>query len=59
MASDLLPGDWVRLPSAPQWGLGQVQSVTGNRVTVTFEDGGKQLVHIDVSPLEHVHSPEE
>ena len=52
MPSLLAPGDWVRLPAAPDWGAGQVQSVVGHRVTVNFEHGGKQMIHIDVSPLE-------
>ncbi|GAA0528605.1 hypothetical protein FHS83_002330 [Rhizomicrobium palustre] len=48
----LAPGDWVRLPAAPAWGTGQVQSVVGTKVTVNFEHGGKQVIHTDVSPLE-------
>lgn len=45
------PGDWVRLPQAPDWGLGQVQSAIGSRVTVNFEHGGKQLINTDVATL--------
>lgn len=37
----LEPGLLVRLDSNPDWGLGQVQSVIGDRVTVTFEHVGK------------------
>jgi len=55
----LMPGQRVRLPAAPDWGPGQVQSVAGQRVTVNFEDGGKKVVRIDVSPLELLQSPEE
>ncbi len=44
MGSPFAPGQWVRLPAAPQWGRGQVQSVAANRVTVNFEHGGKQLI---------------
>ena len=40
----LAPGMWVRHPDQPDWGLGQVQSVIGHRVTVNFEDAGKQTV---------------
>jgi hypothetical protein len=39
---------------APDWGLGQVQSVVGNRVTVNFENVGKRIVHSDVVPIEIV-----
>ncbi|MDE1939158.1 MAG: DUF3553 domain-containing protein [Alphaproteobacteria bacterium] len=52
MSSMLAPGQWVRLPGALDWGLGQVQSVTGNRVTVNFEHAGKRVIHIDVATLE-------
>jgi hypothetical protein len=41
------PGQWVRQPDRPDWGVGQVQSVIGSRVTVMFENAGKVLVRID------------
>jgi hypothetical protein len=50
----LAPGEWVRLPSAPEWGIGQVQSVIGVRVTVNFEHAGKKLVMTDNAVLESV-----
>lgn len=40
----LEPGDYVRHPDRPDWGLGQVQSVIGHRVTVNFENAGKLLI---------------
>ncbi len=40
----LEPGALVRHPDHAEWGLGQVQSVAGNRVTVNFEDMGKQTI---------------
>lgn len=44
--SDLIePGMRVRHPSRPDWGIGQVQSVTGERVTVNFEHAGKLLIN--------------
>ncbi len=42
--SFLEPGVLVRHPGQPDWGIGQVQSVDGARVTVTFEDAGKQVL---------------
>ena len=39
-------------PQQPDWGLGQVQSVVGNRVTVNFEHRGKVLVNAAVIELE-------
>jgi hypothetical protein len=40
----LEPGVLVRHPHRPDWGLGQIQSVDGSRVTVTFEEAGKQVI---------------
>ena len=54
MNSLLVPGALVRHPSQPDWGLGQVQSVIGERVTVNFEDRGKVLINAAVIELEVV-----
>jgi transcription elongation factor GreA-like protein len=51
MTTMLAPGDWVRHPTEPAWGLGQVQSVVGDRVTVNFENKGKQLINAEVIHL--------
>lgn len=40
----LEPGNFVRHPDCPDWGLGQVQSVIGRRVTVNFEHAGKVVI---------------
>lgn len=40
----LEPGMLVRHPDRPDWGTGQVQSRVGGRVTVTFEEAGKQVI---------------
>ena len=40
----LEPGMLVRHPDRPDWGLGQVQSVIGRRVTVNFEHAGKVVI---------------
>jgi hypothetical protein len=47
------PGQFVRHPDRPDWGLGQVQSVTGHRVTVTFEHAGKVLINAAIVALVH------
>lgn len=54
MTSTLEPGQRVRNPERPEWGLGQVQSVVGHRVTVNFENIGKVLVHTDRVTLDVV-----
>lgn len=41
------PGTFVRHPDRPDWGLGQVQSAIGARITVNFEHVGKILVDAD------------
>jgi hypothetical protein len=46
----------VRNPACPEWGIGQVQSVAGNRVTVGFEHAGKVLVRSDRVVLEPIDS---
>ncbi len=48
----LEPGDLVRHPDRADWGLGQVQSVIGNRVTVNFEHAGKVVIDASRIPLE-------
>ena len=45
MTQDLLPGMWVRHPTEDDWGLGQVQSAIGARITVNFEHAGKVLIN--------------
>ena len=51
MAHQLVPGTFVRHPDRPDWGLGQVQSAIGDRVTVNFEHRGKQLINTAVISL--------
>ena len=55
----LVPGALVRHPTQPDWGLGMVQSVVGERVTVNFEDRGKVLINAAVIELEVVDSSRE
>ena len=40
----LTPGMFVRHPDRPDWGLGQVQSNIGDRITVNFQNEGKVLI---------------
>ncbi|MDB5365427.1 MAG: hypothetical protein JWM77_1354 [Rhodospirillales bacterium] len=41
---DLVPGARVIHPAEPDWGIGQVQSVIGTRVTVNFPHAGKVVI---------------
>jgi hypothetical protein len=57
MEFDLVPGALVRNPAQPDWGLGQVQSAVGTRVTVNFENMGKMTLNVSVVTLEVVDEP--
>ncbi len=59
MSGPLLPGCFVRHPDRPDWGLGQVQSVVRNRITVNFENAGKHLINGDAVALEVVEDERE
>jgi hypothetical protein len=54
MQQELAPGQLVQNPAQPDWGLGQVQSVVGARVTVNFEHMGKMTINTAVVTLEIV-----
>lgn len=40
----LAPGMLVRHPDYPDWGLGQVQSNVGGKITVNFREQGKVVI---------------
>lgn len=44
MNSLLEPGMLVRHPDRPDWGVGQVQSNIGDKVTVMFQHSGKVVI---------------
>lgn len=44
MSALLEPGMLVRHPDEADWGLGQVQSNIGGKVTVNFEHAGKVVI---------------
>lgn len=44
MSSLLTPGTLVSHPDRPEWGIGQVQSNIGDRITVNFPEVGKQVI---------------
>ena len=41
----LTVGTLVRHPEYLDWGVGQVQSVVGDKITVNFENVGKQVIN--------------
>lgn len=52
MNSILEPGMFVTHPGQPEWGVGQVQSVTPDKITVMFPDAGKVVIDAHVVSLE-------
>ena len=47
----LEPGMLVTHPDKPDWGIGQVQSNIGGRVTVNFPDEGKVVIDGNIIAL--------
>ena len=46
MNFDFEPGDYVINPKNKNWGIGQIQSIINNKITVNFENKGKQVINI-------------
>ncbi len=44
MILEFEPGDKVFNPSNKEWGVGQVQSIINNKITVNFENVGKKVI---------------
>ena len=53
---DFEPGDYVINPKNKNWGIGQVQSIIGNKVTVNFENNGKKVINVENINLEKVNN---
>ena len=45
MILDYEPGDKVTNPNNKEWGIGQVQSIINEKVTVNFENVGKKVIN--------------
>ena len=45
MFLDFEPGEYVINPSEKDWGIGQIQSVINNKITVNFENAGKRVIN--------------
>lgn len=58
METEFIPGSFVRHPDKPEWGLGQVQSAIGFRITKTFQHGGKHLIDARIVGLLSAHENE-
>ena len=55
MFLDYEPGDFVINPKNKEWGTGQIQSIIKNKITVNFENTGKQVIDVNHIILEKVN----
>jgi RNA polymerase-interacting CarD/CdnL/TRCF family regulator len=51
---DFTPGDYVVNPQQKDWGIGQVQSIIKNKITVNFQNQGKQVINGEIIVLEKI-----
>ena len=54
MIIDFEPGDKVFNPAHKDWGIGQVQSIIKEKVTVNFENVGKKVINASNIELEKI-----
>ena len=54
MISIFEPGDLVINPKYKSWGIGQIQTIIKNKVTVNFENVGKKVININKINLEKI-----
>ena len=48
------PGDFVINPKNKDWGMGQIQSIINNKITVNFENAGKKVINSKEIILERI-----
>ena len=54
MFLDYEPGEFVINPRNRSWGIGQIQSIIKNKVTVNFENTGKKVINSKEIILERI-----
>ena len=54
MFLDYEPGDFVINPKNKNWGIGQIQSIIKDKVTVNFENVGKKVINSKEIVLEKI-----
>ena len=52
MILEFEPGDKVINPLNKDWGVGQVQSIINNKITVNFQNVGKKVINAENIELE-------
>ena len=56
MILEFEPGDIVINPTNKDWGIGQVQSIINNKITVNFQNVGKKVINSENIELEKFKS---
>ena len=55
MILDFEPGDKVVNPKNQEWGVGQIQSIIKEKITVNFENVGKKVINNNNIKLERLN----
>ena len=55
MIFDFDPGDKVYNPNNKEWGIGQVQSIIKQKITVNFENVGKKVINAENIELKRIN----
>ena len=55
MILDFEPGDKVINPANKNWGIGQVQSIINDKVTVNFQNVGKKVINANNIAVSYTH----
>ena len=55
MIFDYEPGDKVYNPSNKEWGIGQVQSIIKDKITVNFQNVGKKVIYAENIELRKIN----
>ena len=55
MIFEFEPGDKVFNPLNKDWGIGQVQSIIKDKITVNFENVGKQVINAENIKLKRIN----
>ena len=55
MILDFEPGDKVYNPANKEWGIGQIQSIINDKVTVNFQNVGKKVINAENIELKKIN----
>ena len=55
MILDFEPGDKVINPENKNWGIGQVQSIIKDKITVNFQNVGKKVINAENIQLKKIN----